>query len=58
MSTLQQQKEQIDYDARKTKDAADAEAYEARQVFAASEIKRVRWEAEELVKQIQYDAKK
>lgn len=58
MASLQQQKAQIDYDQKKAKDALEAEAYEARQAFAKKEIARVRWEAEELVKQIQYDAQK
>jgi len=58
MTDLQKQIAQIDYDARKAKEALETEAYDARQAFAAKEIKRIRWEAEEMVKQIQYDAQK
>jgi hypothetical protein len=57
-TTLQKQLAQIDYDAQKAKEALEADAYAARQKFADEESKRVRLEAEEMVKQIQYDAKK
>lgn len=56
--TLQMQKDQIDYDARKAKEVLEAEAYSARQNFANKEIKRVKWEAEEMIKQIEYDSQK
>jgi len=56
--TLQKQRDQIDYDSKKAQEALELDAYNARQAFAAKEIIRVRWEAEELVKQIQYDAQK
>ncbi len=56
MTTLQQQKYEIDNDAQAKKDAADKAAYEERQAAADLESERVRLEAEEKIKQIQYDA--
>ena len=58
MDDLQQQKSQIDEEARKAKEEADRVALEARQLLADQEVKRVRREAEEKAAQIQNDAQK
>lgn len=56
MITLQQQKDEIDKEAQDKKDDADKVAYAERQVAADLESERIRLEAEEKIKQIQYDA--
>lgn len=58
MNDLQQQKNQIDENARKAKEEADASAVKARQLLANQESERVRREAEEKSTQIQNDAQK
>jgi len=58
MYDLQQQKNQIDEEARKAKEDADNRAVEARQLLANQESERVRREAERNVTQIQNDAQK
>ena len=58
MDDLQQQKSQIDEEARKAKEEADRKAVEARQLLADQEAVRVRREAEGKAAQIQNDAQK
>lgn len=58
MDDLQQQKSQIDEEARKAKEEADRVALEARQLLADQEAERVRREAEDKAAQIQNDAQK
>ena len=58
MDDLQQQKSQIDEEARKAKEEADRKAVEARQLLADQEAERVRREAEGKAAQIQNDAQK
>lgn len=58
MDDLQQQKSQIDEEARRAKEEADNAAFEARRVLADQEAERVRREAEEKSTQIQNDAQK
>lgn len=58
MDDLQQQKAQIDEEAKKAKEEADRRAVEARQLLADQEAERVRREAEEKSTQIQDDAQK
>lgn len=58
MDDLQDQKAQIDEDARKAKEEADSKAAEARQLLADEEAEKVRHEAEEKAAQIQDDAQK
>lgn len=58
MDDSQKQKAQIDYEAEKAKEEVDRVAALERQRLADKEIKRVWEEAEETVKQIQYDAQK
>jgi hypothetical protein len=55
---LQQQKSQIDDEAKKVKEEADKNAINARQLLADQEAERVRREAEEKAEQIQDDAQK
>ncbi len=56
MTSLQKQKDEIDLETKRLKDEADRLAVEARQIAADEESEIVRAEAEEKVKQIQYDA--
>lgn len=58
MTTLQQQKDAIDEEARLAKEDADKVAFAERQVVADLESERIRLEAEEKIKQVQYDAQK
>jgi hypothetical protein len=58
MDYLQQQKSQIDEDARKAKVEIDRVAVEARQALADEESARVKKDAEEEVSRIQNDAQK
>ena len=58
MDDLQEQKAQIDEEARKAKEEADRNAIDARQLLADQEAERVRHEAEEKAAQIQDDAQK
>jgi hypothetical protein len=58
MATLQQQKDAIDAEARIAKEEADKTAFAERQVAADIESEKIRLEAEEKIKQIQYDAQK
>lgn len=58
MTTLQQQKDAIDEEARLTKIEADKTAFAERQVAADLESERIRLVAEQEIKQIQYDAQK
>lgn len=58
MDDLQQQKNQIDEAARKTKEEAETTAFEARRVLANQEAEGVRQEAEDKAIQIQNDAQK
>jgi len=58
MTTLQQQKDAIDEEARLAKIEADKTAFAERQVVADLESERIRLEAEEKIKQVQYDAQK
>lgn len=58
MDDMQQQKNQIDEEARKAKEEADKIAVEARQNLADQEAAVVKQEAEEAAAQIQNDAQK
>lgn len=58
MDDLQQQKSQIDEEARKTKEEADINAAKARQLLVDQEAEKVRREAEEEATQIQNNAQK
>lgn len=58
MDDLQQQKNQIDETARKTKEEAETTAFEARRVLADQEADGVRRDAEDKATQIQNDAQK
>jgi vacuolar-type H+-ATPase subunit H len=53
-----QQKSQIDEDARKAKEEADTSAFNARQLLADEESKKIRSDAEAEIAQIQSDAQK
>lgn len=55
---LQQQKDKIDEDARKAKEAADNLATEEKQTLADNEASRVLKVAEDEAKRIRYDAQK
>ena len=54
----QQQKSQIDEDAKIAKEEADTKAFNARQVLADQESERIRSDAEAEIAQIQNDAQK
>lgn len=58
MTTLQQQKDAIDEAARLAKVEVEDKAFTERQDAADLESERIRIEAEEKIKQIQYDAQK
>jgi hypothetical protein len=58
MDDIQQQKSQIDEQARKVKEEADANAISERQVLADQESARITREAQEKAAQIQNDAQK
>ena len=58
MDYLQQQKSQIDEDARKAKEEIDRVAVETRQTLADEESAKVKKDAEEKASQIQNDAQK
>lgn len=53
-----QQKAQIDETARKTKEGIDTDAFNAKQLLADQETKRIRNNAEAEIAQIQSDAQK
>ncbi len=58
MASLQQQKDEIDWEAQKAKDAVDQADFDQRQAAADLESKKVRQAAEEEVAKIQYDAQR
>jgi hypothetical protein len=58
MDDLQQQKSQIDEEARKAKEVIDANAVQARQDLADQQAEVVRREAEAKAAQIENDAQK
>ena len=58
MKTLQQQKDEIDKEALRTKAKADKTAFDERQAAAELEIKNINFEVAAKIKQIRYDAQR